>query len=112
MTNPKQTPGCIELITRAEIIKLTGVSKTKIMNITLSKTNDFPRPVCAMAHNTTAYNKTEVVQWLKRNNIKSTPAPSPYAFVNYGSNEKKDMRYFDNALAVAFITGKLASANV
>ena len=58
-----------ELISRAEIILLSGVCRTKIARIANSKHLGFPRPVNAAAHNCLMYNREQVLAWLRENDM-------------------------------------------
>ena len=89
-----------DLITRQQLAELTGVSKSKIFNITTTKCLNFPDPVGTLGRND-AWDKKEVMKWLEDNDPKADILPS------MALNDRKGRTSaIDNDMARTFITRK------
>ena len=87
-----------ELITRKEIQIMTGVSKSKIANISHSKFLDFPKPIGKCGRED-VWKQVDIIEWLKIHNIH---ADLPLLTINDNPSQST----LDNKLAAAFLTKK------
>ena len=87
-----------ELISRKEIVAMTGVSKSKINNVTKSKFLDFPKPAGKRVREE-IWKKSDIIKWLETHNIHAD-LPS------LTLNDNPSQSTLDNKLAAAFLTAK------
>ncbi|MGZ8164110.1 MAG: helix-turn-helix transcriptional regulator [Methylobacter sp.] len=95
------TPSEPELITRDDIAKMTGVSRSKIARTVIDKHLNFPQPHAI--NNKTEYFKADAVKaWLKENDVKK--------IIPLDSGNGRQTGSLDNSLANLFIRRKGVNA--
>ena len=86
-----------DLITRKDLVHLTGVSKSKIANIVHSKFLNFPNPAGKIDRET-VWNRAEVLDWLETHDVHAD-LPLLSGNGNLGNGKPG----LDNKLALEFL---------
>lgn len=94
-TQPAPDATTPRLITRKDMIALTGLSRTKVHNLTLIK--GFPK-TAGKRDRAYLWEEQAVLAWFAKNNPQETAAPRPMP-----KYEIKPQA-LDNGLAIAFLT--------
>ena len=90
------------LLTRIDIVKMSGVSCTKARRIIEDKKYKFPEPEKSSAHNTFLYDAQKVREWFKTNDMKKIRIRFNTESIDYRPS-------LDIELAQQFLFGRLAA---
>lgn len=91
----------IELISRQDLAKLTGIAKGKIYLVSSEQHYHFPEPVMKGKRKLKYYDKAQVLAWLKKNDLKNMPLSRVETRVRAGQDSASSL---DNKLARQFLT--------
>jgi hypothetical protein len=90
------------LLSRVDIEKIGGVSRTKTQRIIDDKKYKFPEPEKSSAHNKLLYDAQKVRDWFKANDMKKIRIRFSAESIDYRSS-------LDIELAQQFLFGRLAA---